>query len=106
MLKLFYIFALLASCDRRGDEEFVAYRDFGCLDEELGHADVAEVFDALAHIHLALSSFRTVGLAPFAQALAQVVTIPEATVEDSLQAFVPRILLLFGKGAVEGPRST
>ena len=55
-----------------GDEQLVAHIDFGRLDEELGHADVGEVTDALAHVYLALRGRRTVVLRPFAQTLAQV----------------------------------
>lgn len=49
-----------------GNEQLVAHIDFGRLHEELCHADVGEVTDALAHVYLALRGCRTVVLRPFA----------------------------------------
>lgn len=84
-----------------GDEQLVAHIDFGRLHEELCHADVGEVTDALAHVYLALRGRRTVVLRPFTQTLPQVVAVPEAAIEDRSQAAVPLFYLLVRERIVQ-----
>ena len=86
---------------RAGDEQVVARAEVGGLDEEFGHAELGEILDAAADVDFLLRGFRTVVAAPFAEALAEVVAVPEAAVEHGLQAFVPGGHAFGGEGAVE-----
>ena len=83
------------------NQQLVAYVHFGSFYQELRHTDVGEVADALTHIDFTFRSGRAVVLGPFAQALSQVVAVPESTIKDGLQAFVPTGNLLIGECIVQ-----
>ena len=84
-----------------GDEQLVAQVEGRGLDEELGDAETAVVLDAAPGIDLALGGVGAVVGVPLAQALPQVVAVPEAAVEDGGEAGVPGVLSVVGKGAVD-----
>ena len=74
---------------------------FSGFDGQLCHAKVREILHHLAHQDLFLGSLVAVFFGPFAQLLTLVIAIPESSVEDSGQSFVPNIFLLFGESAVD-----
>ena len=82
------------------DQQAVAAVDLAGFYEKLADAQAREVFQALAHILLMLRSRRPIRGAPFAQALPQVVAVPEAAVEHAAEALVPSLDLLGRESAV------
>ena len=84
------------------DENVVAHMQFASLHEELGYAQIAEVAHTLGSVRLDACGAGTIFGTPLAQALPQVVAVPESTVKHATQALVPLLnLLLVAVGAVD-----
>ena len=84
-----------------GDEDAVPYVQGGCLYLEFGHLKLTVILHATADIYLALGGQRTGLVVPFAQELALIVSIPEATIKDARELPVPFILALLREGSVQ-----
>ena len=89
------------ACGGACDEELVAQAEGGGLDEELRYAQPAVVLHAVPGIDFALGSVGAVVGVPLAQALPQVVAVPEPSVEDGSEPLVPSVLLRIGEGALD-----
>ena len=86
---------------RPGDDYLVAGLDLAGLHIELGDAELREIFDALGDIMFDARCRRTVFRRPFAEALPEIISVPETTVEDKAETLVPRRDFLVGIGAVD-----
>ena len=88
------------SCSGTCNQQLVSHIQFGSFYQELGNTDIRKVSDTLTYIYFPFRSGRSVVLRPLAEALSEIIPIPEATVEYSLQTFIPRGYFFIGKGAV------
>ena len=79
------------------DEQTLTKLYLSGFDGQLCHAKVREILHHLAHQDLFLGSLVAIFFGPFAQLLTLVIAVPESSVEDSGQAFVPSIFLLFSE---------
>ena len=86
------------------DHDLVADTERAALHLELGHADAAEVLHAAGHVLLAPRGTGAVAVGPLAEALAEVVAVPEATIEDGREALVPGGYEALVEGAVAAGR--
>ena len=74
---------------RACDEDFVAYIEFAGLYLELRHLQFRVVAHRASAINLALGGLRAVAVVPLGNGLAQVIAVPETTIEDTSQPLVP-----------------
>ena len=85
------------SCSGTCNQQLVSHIQFCSFYQELGNTDIRKVSDTLTYIYFPFRSGRSVVLRPLAEALSEIIPIPEATVEYSLQTFIPRGYLFIGK---------
>ena len=83
------------SRSRTCNQKFISNFYFGSFDQEFSYPDIREIFDTTSGIYLTFGSLRTIVLAPFTQTLSQIITVPESTVEYSLETSIPVNFLLF-----------
>ena len=89
------------TCSGTGNQQLIPHIQLRSFYQKFCHTDIREVPDTLAYIYFPFRSCRTVILSPFAKALAQIVTVPEATVEYCFQPFIPCGNLFIGKRTVQ-----
>ena len=76
-----------------GNEQFISgFHRLGFY-QKLGHAEITEVLDGFAHIHLSLGGSRSIAVCPLSQPLSKIVTIPESPVEYGGETLVPVVYL-------------
>ena len=83
---------------RSCNQQFVAYANLGSFNQKLGDSDVRKVFDPFSHVNLTFRCRRSIIAGPFSQTLSEIVAVPETTVENGLQAFIPCCNLFISKG--------
>ena len=73
-----------------GDEQRLTLFDsVNSFYDELGYTQVLEEIGTLGRIDLLTGCFVAVGVGPFTQFLALVISVPEPAVEDTAEAFIP-----------------
>ena len=94
-----YLFYSLKQCACRGagDQDLISHSQFSALHLELGYAKPCKILDASCDVLFSFRSARSVMIAPFAEPLSEVISVPEAAVEDRFQPFVPCGDLFVGK---------